>query len=197
VRATPLSGLSRLQRKALMRAFSADQSARQRNAGEFLREFDGPSKLKRVTQVGAAGAVSLSIGTFLMSGQNAEPTVAFEDLAPEIRAQFDRAVAEGETALSFGPAGINDALTYFSSAYELHRNNPRAVRGLETVADRFLAMLPSADQTVRGEVLGLLYCSDYLSRYPPVATACADLLGQAQCSTIAARCQTTVPETGP
>ena len=125
--------------------------------------------------------VAFSIVAFLMSRPDGEPAVAFEDLAPEVRAQFERALTEGQTALSFGAAGINDALLYFSNAYELHRNNPRAVRGLETVGDRFLAMLPGADAATRTEVFGLLYCSDYLSRYPPVAATCTSLLGQAQC----------------
>jgi hypothetical protein len=187
---TPLPGLSRLQRNALMRALDADASVRQRNAGEFLREFDGPSKLKRAAQLGTAAIVAVALVAFALWRPNDEPTVPFEDLAPEVQAQFERSLTEGQTALSFGAAGINDALLYFSAAYDLHRNNPRAVQGLETVADRFLAMLPGADLATRTEVFGLLYCSDYLSRYPPVAAACTSLLGEAQCSGIVARCGT-------
>jgi serine/threonine protein kinase len=193
LKSTPLPGLSRLQRNALLRAFSAEPSARQQNAGEFLLEFDGPSKFKRAAQAGAAAAIAAAIVAFVLWRQDGEPTVAFEDLPPEVRTQFDRAITEGETALSFGAAGINDALLYFSTAYDLHRNNPRAVRGLETVADRFLAMLPDADAATRGEVFGLLYCSDYLASYAPVAATCTKLLGQAACAAIAARCQTAAP----
>jgi hypothetical protein len=120
--------------------------------------------------------------------------VAFEDLAPEVRAEFDRAVGEGQTALSFGAAGINDALLYFSNAYELHPNNPRAVRGLETVAERFLASLSSADERTRSEVYGALYCNAYLRGYPPVAASCATLHGAAKCAAIAASCQTPAGE---
>ena len=189
VKATPLPGLSRLQRKSLMRAFVADQGSRPKNAAEFLREFDRASKIKRTVQAVAAAAVVLPIVVYLASGQNGQPTIAFEDLAPEVRAQFERAVSEGQTALSFGAAGINEALLYFSTAYELHANNPRAVRGLETVADRFLASVPTADATARREVFGLLYCNDYLSRYPRVAATCDSLLGQAQCAAIASTCQ--------
>ncbi len=189
VKATPLPGLSRLQRKSLMRAFVADQGSRPKDAGEFLREFDRASKIKRTVQAVAAAAVVLPIVVYLASWQNGQPTIAFEDLAPEVRAQFERAVSEGQTALSFGAAGINEALLYFSTAYELHPNNARAVRGLETVADRFLASVPTADATARREVFGLLYCNDYLSRYPRVAATCDSLLGQAQCAAIASTCQ--------
>lgn len=184
-----LPGLSRLQRRALMRAFGADKLPRQANAGQFLHEFDGPSRIKRAAQASAAAVVAAPIAAFLFSGQDGGPAVPFESLTPEVRAQFERAVAEGETALSFGVAGINDALTYFSSAYELHPNNPRAVGGLETVADRFLASLPAADAATRAEVFGALYCNAHLSRYAPVTTACSDLLDAAQCTSIATRCR--------
>ena len=89
-----------------------------------------------------------------------------------------------------------NALLYFSKAYELHRNNPRAVRGLETVGDRFLAMLPGADEATRAEVFGVLYCSDHLGGYAPVAETCTRLLGEAQCGSIAARCQTPAAQVG-
>lgn len=194
VKATPLPGLTRSQRKAIMRAFEVEQGRRQKNAGEFLREFEGPSKAKRALQVVAAVAVVLPIAVFLVSEQSGEPAVAFEDLPAEVRADFDRAVGEGQTALSFGAAGINDALLYFTSAYKLHPNNPRAVRGLETVAERFLVSLPSADSATRTEAFGALYCNDYLSRYAPVAASCDTLLGATQCAAIAARCQTSAPE---
>jgi hypothetical protein len=197
VKATPLPGLSREQRRALMRAFNVPPSARQQNAGEFLLEFDGPSKLKRRAQGGTAGALAVSLGALLLWRPGSEPAVPFEDLAPEVRDQVEHALAEGQTALSFGAAGINDALLYFSRAYELHRNNPTAVRGLETVGDRFLAMLPEADEVTRTEVFGVLYCSDYLSGYAPVAATCTSLLGEAQCGSIAARCQTPASQSGP
>jgi serine/threonine protein kinase len=194
VKATPFPGLSRLQKKALLRAFGAGKAPRHKNAGEFLRDFDGPSKAKRTVQATAAAVVAIPIAAWFLSGPDGGPAVPFEALAPEVRAQFDRAVTEGETALSFGATGINDALVYFSNAYELHPNNSRAVDGLETVADRFLAALPDADSVVRKEVFGVLYCNDYLSRYPPVATTCERLLGPADCAAIVGGCRTQTTE---
>jgi serine/threonine protein kinase len=194
VKAAPLPGLSRSQRKALLRAFEVEHGRRQKNAGEFLREFDGPTKTMRALQAAVAVAVLLPIAVFSLSERNGEPTVAFEDLAPEVRADFERAVSEGQTALSFGAAGINDALLYFSNAYQLHPNNPQAVRGLETVANRFLASLPGADARTRGEVYGALYCNAYLRGYSPVAASCESLQGAAQCAAIAANCQASAAE---
>jgi hypothetical protein len=173
-----------------MRAFALESSARQQNANEFLRDFDGPSKLKKRAQIGgAATAVATPIVALFMTGQSGEPTVPFEELAPDVQARFERAVGEGQTALSFGMAGINDALLFFSNAYALHPNNPLAVRGLETVADRFLASLPDADPVTQAQVFGLLHCNAYLRSYQPAAAVCRDLLGATQCESIAARCR--------
>ena len=74
-------------------------------------------------------------------------------------------------------AGINDALQLFSRAYELHPNNERAVRGLETVAERFLASIRGADTDTQLSVFRALSCNDYLSGYAPVASACSEMLG--------------------
>jgi maltooligosyltrehalose synthase len=106
-----------------------------------------------------------------------------------VQAEFERAVNEGQTALTFGDAAINDALQYFSRAYDLHPKNERAVRGLETVADRFLASIRGADTDTQLSVFGALSCNDYLSGYAPVASACSEMLGPDRCASITARCQ--------
>jgi serine/threonine protein kinase len=190
VKATPLPGLSRAQRRALMRALGIATAPCHGTAGEFLREFDGPSRAKRTVQGAAvAAAIALPIFAFFAPGRGGGPAIPFEDLAPEVRTRFESALTEGQKALSFGTAGINDALTYFATAYGLHPSNPRAIDGLKVVADRFLASVPDADKTARLQIFGLLYCNDYLKGYPPVAASCGRSLGDAQCAAIAASCQ--------
>jgi serine/threonine protein kinase len=183
-------GLSRSQRKALIRAFSEDEDSRHENAGAFLKEFEGSGNT-RVLFGGAVAAapVFAFVVAVSMGDRDLAPTVAFEDLTPEVQAEFDRAVDEGQTALTFGDAGINDALQYFSRAFELHPYNERAVHGLETVADRFLASIRGADTETQLEVFGALSCNDYLSGYSPVASACSEMLGAERCASITARCQ--------
>jgi hypothetical protein len=189
VEPAPLTGLSRSQRKALQRAFSPDQGSRQKNAGEFLKEFEASNNRRTVVQATVAGALALPLAAFIATQSFGPATdVAFEDLAPEVQQEFERTIQEGQTALSFGAAAINDALQYFSRAYELHPNNGQAVRGLEAVADRLLASIAAADTSTQAEAFGVLYCSDYLGRYAPVTNACNDLLGSVRCASIAASC---------
>ena len=189
----PLPGLSRSQRKALLRAFSADEESRHRNAAEFLEEFEGPGNTRMLVRavVGATLALASVAVVVSMQDRDTATDVAFEDLAPEVQAEFESAVREGQTALTFGDAGINDALEYFSRAYQLHPNNERAVLGLKAVADRFLVSVRGADSDTQVGVFSALSCDTYLSRYSPVAKACSDVLGPERCASIAARCQAT------
>ena len=185
------AGLSRSQRRALARALADDRDVRHEDAGEFLADFEGPSRLKSVAYGSATAALLLPVSTFFLLTQGVPPVVdvAFEDLPPEVQGQFNDAVSEGETALGFGTAGVNDALQYFSRAYDLHPGNERAVRGLETVADRLIAFIPATDAANQRRALTALYCHDYLGRYPPVAATCNQVLGAEQCAAIASTCE--------
>ena len=70
-----------------------------------------------------------------------------------------------------------EALDLFNQAYAIHRNNPRAVEGLEEVADRLLLPLRNADARDQRRVLQALNCQEYLATYRPVRAACESLLG--------------------
>lgn len=193
LRSHDLPRLHRSQRRALMRALAGGRAERHPDASDFLEDFEGPSRLKRVAYGSVGAALLLPVSTFLLlsGGIGPQVDVAFEDLPQDVQTRFNQAVDEGRTALGFGNAGINDAFVYFSQAYELHPNNERAINGLETVADRLLASLPGADTPAQHDAFRLLYCHEYLGRYPPVASACSRILSPGQCAAISAGCQTT------
>lgn len=180
--------LSWSQRKTLARALSPDRDARHRNAGEFLREFGHSRTVRTLAQSGVVAAAALGVlAVAAIRNGEPRPDVPFESLSPDTRARFEDAIADGQQALSFGDAGVNDALSLFSDAWDLHPYNPRAVRGLETVADRFLASVRTMDLGTQRDVFDALYCQDYLATYEPVVSACSDLLG-GECAEIARRC---------
>ncbi|HET7619593.1 MAG TPA: serine/threonine-protein kinase, partial [Vicinamibacterales bacterium] len=132
--AEALPGLSRPQRKALRRAFSVERSARQQSAAQFLTEFNGTSTGKKVAQAGLGAAAMVPVMAFLVSThETGAPEVAFEDLPAEVQTKFIDAMQEGDTAMTFGDAAVNDALHYYSEAYRLHAKDPRAIAGLEAV----------------------------------------------------------------
>jgi serine/threonine protein kinase len=191
-----LPGLTRRQRNALIRALSAERSERQADAGQFLKEFEGPSALRSALQLGlpaaAIAAATVAVIVWLQAAQP-QPDVPFESLPPELQRQFEAAIAEGETATGFGQAGLNDAWQYFTRAYQIHRNNPLAIDGLEAVADAFLASLPDADPATQRGIFELLYCQEYVSGYAPVTAACVDVFGSPQCEVIADDCSESMP----
>ena len=144
--------------KPCMRAFAAERGvAATRTPPSSCASSKGrarPSgpccRRRRPWRSWCAIAVVSGLGT-----RTAARRVAFEDLAPEVRAQFERAVSEGQTALSFGAAGHQRrARCTFRPRTSCIRTTPRAVRGLEAVADRFLASVRTADATARREVFG-------------------------------------------
>ncbi|HEU4617909.1 MAG TPA: protein kinase [Gammaproteobacteria bacterium] len=174
--------LPRRQRKALARALSFERAARQPDAGAFLRELEGPSPVRKAAYASALVLLAGIAAYAFYSGSQLKPDVPFSDLPPQAQQQFNEDVEQGEKALGFGDFALNDAFDYFSRAYDIHRNNPRAVDGLERVADRFLKSMASADRETQRNVLRKLYCQEYLSGYAPVDKACESALGARQCT---------------
>jgi len=184
----PALALKRRQRRALAKALSFEREKRHVDAAAFLRDLDGPSPLRKAAYAATLVAMASVAGYAVYYGNQLRPEIPFAELPPEVRAQFEEAVSEGERALGFGAIGLNDALEYFSRAYALHRNNPLAIAGLEDVADGFLRSMQEADASTKRNVIKKLYCQEYLATYSPVVDACRSTLGTASCSVTALGC---------
>ncbi len=178
----PIADLPRRQRKALARALSFERTARQPDARAFLRELDGPSPVRKAAYASPIVVLAAAAAYFFYAGHQLKPDVPFSALPPEAQKEFNDDIAQGDKALKFGAVALNDAFDYFSRAYTVHRNDPRAIRGLQAVADGFLGSMAGAEPGVKRDVLRKLYCQEYLSGYAPVLTACSKTLGAAQCT---------------
>jgi serine/threonine protein kinase len=169
------SGLSRRQRRALLRGLAFERDGRHADARAFLADFEGPGPIRKAAYATAGGA--LLVAAFaIWQGMQLRPDVPFESLSLEDQQRFNSAVTEGRSALDFN-APPEEALDFFNQAYGIHRNNPRAIDGLEAVADRLLLPLRNADARDQRRVLQALNCQEYLASYRPVRRACDDLLG--------------------
>jgi serine/threonine protein kinase len=184
------NGFAHSHKHALARALAHDREARQQDASEFLKEFEGTSPLRVVAWSSLAAAVLLSVTTLYMSTRevDVQPAIPFAELPAAVQAQVNSAIREGDMALTFGNAAINEAFQYFSDAYSLHPNNERANAGLETVADRFLDSLEGADAATQRNVFSLLLCQEHLARYAPVMRACDTFFDGARCADIVSSC---------
>jgi hypothetical protein len=131
--------------------------------------------VRKAAYATAAGAL-LVAGIAIFESMQLRPDVPWESLSLEDQQRFNFAVTEGRSALDFG-APPEEALDLFNQAYGIHRNNPRAIEGLETVADRLLLPLRNADARDQRRVLQALNCQEYLETYRPVRAACESMLG--------------------
>lgn len=169
------SGLSRRQRRALLRGLEFERDKRHADARAFLADFEGPGPVKKAAYVTAGVALLIAVAA-IWQGQQLRPDVPWESLSLDDQQRFNFAVTEGRSALDFN-APPEEALDLFNQAYGIHRNNPRAIEGLEEVADRLLPQLRYADARDQRRVLQLLNCQEHLATYRPVRAACESLLG--------------------
>ena len=180
----PIPGVSRRQRRAVQKALRLDRAERQSDARAFLREFDGPTPIRR--SVYAAMLVLLALlGYAVYSNFQLRPDVPFDTLSVEDQARFADAIADGAQALRFDLAG---ALDYYATAYDIHRNNPEAIAGLEVVAQRTLDAMKANDAGLQERAISVLMCQEYLATYDPVVEACEAMLGADRCEAQVARC---------
>jgi serine/threonine protein kinase len=180
----PVPGITWRQRKALKRALSLERADRQADAGLFLREFNGPTPIRR-----SAYAAMLVLSALLVyaihENMQIRPDVPFDALRVEDQQRFLDAIADGDEAFGIDLAG---ALDYYSSAYDIHRNNPDAIAGLQKVARRTLEQVETADAGLQQRAIATLMCQEYLSTYRPVVKACEAALGESRCAAEATRC---------
>jgi serine/threonine protein kinase len=168
-------GLSRRQRRALLRGLEFERDKRHPDARAFLADFEGPGPVRKAAY-GTAAAALLVAAFATWQSMQLRPDVPWESLSSEDQQRFNFAVTEGRSALDFN-APPEEALDFFDQAYAIHRNNPRAIEGLEEVADRLLLPLRNSDARDQRRVLQALTCQEYLATYRPVRAACESLLG--------------------
>lgn len=182
------------QRRVLERAVSFDRDSRPANGGEFLAALDRRGPALKIATAGAF-AVALSVAAYAFySAEQPRPDVPWESLSPSEQAAFTSAIEDGRTLLGFGDgAALNEAFDRFSDAYDIHRNNPDAIAGLESVADRFLSIMGDEAEPDRLGVVRKLHCQEYLANYAPVTAACDAAFGEDQCRVGNMSCQSRGP----
>jgi serine/threonine protein kinase len=183
-----IPGATRRQRRTVTRALSFDRASRPVDARVFLRQFEGPPRIQKVLSAAVALVLVAAVAWVLYEREQLRPDVPFNTLTAERQQDFFDAMADGNTALAIGDVTLDDALTHFSTAFDIHRNNPEAVDGLRKVADRTLEAMQVNDRSVQQRSVRRLFCQEYLSTYRPVVRACDDVRGAAQCTRAALGC---------
>ncbi len=174
--AAPIRSLRRREWRTLARALSFERSRRPRDAGEFMRQFFGATRLRNGL---IAAVIMLTLAAALLwyrNYQQSGPAVAFEDLPTAVQQKINSDFAEGDKAWTFyTQAGIANALTdsvsFYADAYKLHRGDREAVRGLERAADEILKKARADPANLQATAQALAGSSEFLKTYAPVVDA--------------------------
>jgi serine/threonine protein kinase len=163
--------------RAIAKALEFDRGKRWQNAGEFLRAYEGKSKVAKVLSA-LALALALAAGVFWYQAYTASlPSVPFESLPAEVQTEFRTHMANGEGEWRLVQQGNGDeslnAASEFGKAYALHPRNAEATAGLKKSADYILQRLQGVgDRAQRLQQLkSVQELSDFYTGYKPMVSA--------------------------
>ncbi len=172
----PIKGLTTRQWRVLERSLRFGRHERPKDAGAFLRELTGISRLQQALLAGLA-VLALTAGYFAwQSYAESGPTVSFSSLPATTQQQFQQYMQAGDELWSFyerdhNLLALQDAVDQYAKAYSLHPRNRDASRALRHAADAGLTALKN-DPSARHELARILSArSDYLAVYEPVRAA--------------------------
>jgi serine/threonine protein kinase len=173
----PIKGLKAREWGAIERALSFDRADRWANAAEFRKAFKGRTLLPRLLG-GAVGVLTIAVAVFgYQRWRAAQPDIPFDRLPREQQASFLHEIQDGDRSWQLVTTGqsflINDALTHYGAAFDLHPKDPQAVAGLERSADYVISKLEQAPdrQAAAAQLEEVQKRSIYLESYPPLTKA--------------------------
>lgn len=150
----PIAGLKHREWRAIRKGLAFNRSDRQQHAAEFLRDFEGKSKLRLV----AAAAITLGIAFigyfgFVQVQEQARiaPDIPFESLKPELQTEITQLLSEGRMLESFDDL---QALAQYRRAYERHPRNAEATAAIIAFMDKLTKIaLERQDNALRSSLL--------------------------------------------
>ncbi len=170
-------GLRRRQRLTLERSLSFVRRERPRDAAEFLRQLNGITRLQQAL-IAATVILALAAGYFgYDSYRETGPSVAFAQLPAQVQQEWRTYMHDGDQLLHFyaqdnsNVVALQDAVSEYAKAYQLHPRNRDAVRALKKSADTALDAMQNNPEQQRAFAKALAERSDFLAKYPPVRDA--------------------------
>jgi len=133
-------GIKRREWNAIRHGLAFDRADRQQHAADFLREFEGASKLRLISSL----AVVLGIGFLAYVGfvqiqeqARIAPDLPFESLPGDQQAKIEEHLRDAQMFELGNQA--NAALNSYREAYAEHPRNPRVTAGMVALLEDFAA----------------------------------------------------------
>jgi serine/threonine protein kinase len=144
----PIPGIKRREWNAIRHGLAFNRDNRQQHAADFLREFEGQSKLRLVAS--AAVVLALAFAGYFGFVQVQEqariaPDIAFEDLNGEVQSQVTAYLNDGKGLELF--QDYAGALAQYRNAYELHPRNPDAVESIISLMEKLRDIAVAANSS--------------------------------------------------
>ncbi|MEQ8861710.1 MAG: serine/threonine-protein kinase [Pseudomonadales bacterium] len=155
---------------AVQHGLALDREHRTAHAAEFLKELEGPPKLRLVlgaTAIALVGTLGFAGFQEYQSVRARLPDIPFEELASDRREAFTTLMDEGRILHQFGD--LSSALDRYFEAYRVHPRNPQAVEGMTTLIDELVDITESQQlvddaPTLRANIEALMAEDDFLAR---------------------------------
>jgi serine/threonine protein kinase len=172
----PIPGLKRRQWRAIRHGLAFNRTDRQQHAADFLREFEGQSKLKLVAGIAVFfGMTFAAYFGFVQLQEQARiaPDIPFESLATDVQTKIGDYLNDGQGLEMF--QDYAGALTQYRHAYEIHPRNPEAVDNIVTLMQKLKDLaISSKDPSVRANLLenldDLMSTDGFLSTHESLKT---------------------------
>lgn len=150
----PIAGLKRREWRAIRHGLAFNRADRQQHAADFLREYEGKSKLRLVVGVAVLLGVAFS-GYFgfvqIQEQARIAPDIPFESLSGEVQADITELLNDGRMLESFNDL---QALAEYRKAYETHPRNPEATAAIIAFMDKYSNIaLTTQDNALRTSLL--------------------------------------------
>ena len=168
----PLKGLKRREWRALKNGLAFDRSHRTQHASEFLRRFEGGSKL--MLALGAVVILAAAFAAYISYVQIEEdrriaPDIPFVELSQPTQQDIARLLEEGDLLHGFGDVG--SALSLYREAYQLHPRNVEVVTRLESFFEAVTNKAIETDdaegiERLRDNLEVVMSTDDFLGRLP-------------------------------
>ena len=130
------SNIKRHQWKAIQHAIIIEQNQRTKETSAFIKEFEGLSKVRLSLLAFAGLLVTLTSLNLILDPTPQGPKIPFESLPTAQQSAFSKELGLADTAISF--SDLNGALHHLSRAYEIHPNNPDALKRFDDIVSKVI-----------------------------------------------------------
>lgn len=144
----PIPGIAKHEWQAIVDGLAFEREDRLENAAAFLAAFRGSQRRRRWVMGATAAFFAALAGFFaIQNAQPPGPAIPWEELTVQQQTDFTALIESGNGWLANDPPWIGGAYNDFAAAFDIHPDNPRAIEGLNAIAESLIGLHADADDS--------------------------------------------------